>query len=76
MPATATLHCRRYADDCFLHEVGMPVAGCGCEPCRSARVVIAGCRADLGRASGTADVLGLDPTDRLRSWSGRYDGAE
>ena len=65
MPATATLHYRRYthADDCFLHEVGMPVADCGCEPCRSARVV-------------TADPLGLDPTDRLRSWSGRYDGAE
>lgn len=84
MPSTATLHYRHYAHaaDCFLHEVGMPVADCGCEPCRSARVLAddvtsdAGCRAALGRAAGTADPLGLDPTDRLRSWSGRYDGAE
>ena len=26
--------------------------------------------------AGTSDPLGLDPTDRLRSWRGRYDGAE
>ena len=28
------------------------------------------------QADGTADALGLDPTGRLRSWAGRYDGAE
>ena len=29
----------------------------------------------IAQKEGRADALGIDPTDRLRSWSGRYDGA-
>ncbi len=29
----------------------------------------------IARLEGRADAFGLDPTDRLTSWAGRYDGA-
>lgn len=33
-------------------------------------------RNQRAQQDGRADPLGLDPSDRLRSWAGRHDGAE
>ena len=86
--ATMVFHAHGYSTGQQRVDAGIDVGGLTAD-CVQAAGADVGKAAGLGvaaafrmlenlraQADGTADALGLDPTGRLRSWAGRYDGAD